>query len=129
MKKKCRRPVGRHPLRRVVAVVSSTTATIVASAAKNVESRLARPQHSILQGHLLSPNDFCVVNFARETPVIPTGEHDSFCLYGEIDYTDIHGLRWRTNFCWVYGDDGAETHFMPHHSGNNEEPLGKDTET
>ena len=32
MKKKCRRPVGRHPLRRVVAVVTATAATIVASA-------------------------------------------------------------------------------------------------
>ena len=32
MKEKCRRPVGRHPLRRVVAVVAATAATIVASA-------------------------------------------------------------------------------------------------
>ena len=32
MKKKCRRPVGRHPLRRVVAVVTATAATIVANA-------------------------------------------------------------------------------------------------
>src|SRR5258708_7154918 len=31
MKKKCRCPVGRHPLRRVVAVVAAATATIVAS--------------------------------------------------------------------------------------------------
>ena len=31
MKKKCRRPVGRHPLRCVVAVVTATAATIVAS--------------------------------------------------------------------------------------------------
>ena len=31
MKKKCRRAVGRNPLRRVVAVVGATTATIVAN--------------------------------------------------------------------------------------------------
>ena len=31
MNKKCRRPVGRHPLRRMVAVVTAMAATIVAS--------------------------------------------------------------------------------------------------
>jgi len=90
-------------------------------------------KHIIVQGHLLSPTNHFAANLIQETPPIPTGHNDSFCIFGEIDYTDVYLRRWRTNFIWewgnhgeVNGEGGSKHNWWPHHTGNNEEYLGKD---
>ena len=103
--------------------------SIRAATAKNIASIDARRRTFILRGHLLSPDNHAAISFAPEIPAVPTMFEDSFCVHGEIDYTDIFKDRWRMNFIWEWGDHGEITHnFMPHQTGNREEYLGKDTD-
>ncbi len=102
---------------------------------KDIASINVNNLHPMLEGHYLSPKGAHVaINFCAETPVIPSGGSDSFCLYGEIDYTDIFNDRWRHHFSWEWSDhgeivNGIRTHnFMPTPKGNYEEYLCKDTE-
>ncbi len=93
----------------------------------NVASIDPKAMEPILDGHILSPDNHVALNFPIGKPRIPDSSKDSFCLSGEIEYTDVYGIRWLHCFQWAWGHHGERKHnFMPIPGGNYEKSLGKD---
>lgn len=99
-----------------------------AGIARNASERTASRMHDLIIGHVLSPMNHAAVSLIHEDAV-PTTPNNSFCIHGEIDYTDIYGLRWRHFFVWEWGEHGEpRRNWMPHTRGNHEALIGDDPE-